>query len=92
MEDGKTRVKVNEHPIVFSRNTLHTFSHAELCLNGKLFSHSNNCYLYAAFLEAELTTDTEGKETGAKCQGYDHLPKTKEQDLAINKLYADFDR
>ena len=30
-EDGLTRAKVNEHPIVFSNNTLHTlFSHAEL--------------------------------------------------------------
>ena len=61
-------------------------------LNGKLISHSNNCYLNAAFIETELTTDTEGKETWAKCQGYDYLPKTKEQDQAFNKLYADFDR
>ena len=29
-EDGKTHAKVNEHPIVFSNNTLHIlFSHAE---------------------------------------------------------------
>ena len=92
-EDGKTRAKVNEHPIVFSNNTLHTlFSHAELYLNGKLISHSNNCYLHAAFIETELTTDTEGKETWAKCQGCHYLPKSKEQDQAFNKLYADFDR
>ena len=61
-------------------------------MNGKLISHSNNCYLHAAFIETELTTDTEGKETWAKCQGYDYLPKSKEQDQAFNKLYADFDR
>ena len=92
-EDGKIRTKVNEHPIVLSNNTLHTlFSHAELYLNGKLFSHSNNCYLHAAFLETELTTDTDGKETWAKYQGYDYFPKTKEQDQAFNKLYADFNR
>jgi len=59
----KARAKVDEHPIVFSNNTLHTlFSHAELYLRGKLFSHSNN-YLHAAFIKTELTTDTERKET-----------------------------
>ena len=92
-QDGKTRAKVNEHPIVFSNNTLHTlFSHAELYLNGKLISHSNNCYLHSAFTETELTTDTEGKETWAKCHGYNYLAQTKEQDQAFNRLYADFDR
>ena len=61
-EDGKTRAKVNEHPIVFSNNTLHSlFYHAELYLNGKLISYSNNCYLHSAFIETEMTTDTEGK-------------------------------
>ena len=46
-EDGKDRLKVNEQNIVFGNNTLHTlFSHAELYLNGKLISHSNNCYLH----------------------------------------------
>ena len=94
-EDGKTRAKVNQHPIVFSNNTLHTlFSHAELYLNGKLISHSNNCYLHAVFIESELTaeTDSEEKETWAKCQGYDYWPKTEVQDQAFNKLYANFDR
>ena len=91
--NGKTRAKVNEHPIVFSNNTLHTlFSHDKLYLNGKLISHSNNCYLHSAFFEIELTTDTEGKETWAKCQGYSYLAQTKEQDQAFNKIYADFDR
>ena len=92
-EDGKTRAKVNEHPVVFSNNTLHTlFSHAELYLNGKLISHSNNCYLHSAFIETELMIDTEGKKTWAKCQGYNYLAQTKEQDQAFNRLYADFDR
>ena len=92
-EYGKTRAKVNEHPIVSLNNTLHTLlSHAELYFNGKLISHSNNCYLHAVFIETDMTTDTEGKETWAKCQGYDYLPNTKEQDQAFNKLYADSDR
>ena len=92
-EDGKTGTKVNEHPVFFSNNALHTlFSHAELYLNGKLFSHSNNCYLHSAFIETELTTDKEGKETWAKCQGYIYLAQAKERDQAFNKLYADFDR
>ena len=92
-EDGKTRAKFNEHPVVFSNNTLQTlFCHAELCLNGKLISDSNNCYLHSAFINTELTTDTERKETWVKCQGYNYLEQTKEQDQAFNKLYADFDR
>ena len=92
-EDAKTRAKVNEHPVVYSNNTLHTlFSHAEFYLNGKLISHSNNCYLHSAFIETELTTDTEGKETWAKCQGYKFLAQTEEQDQAFNIFYADFDR
>ena len=92
-EDGKTRARVKEHPIVFSNNTLQTlFSHAELYLNGKLISHSNNCYLHSAFIETELTTDTEGKETWAKCQGYIYLAQTKEQDQAFNRPYAVFGR
>ena len=92
-EDGKTRAKVNEHPHCFFQTIRSTlFSHAELYLNGKLFSHSNNCYLHAAFIETELTTDTEGKETCAKCQGYDYLSKIKEQDQVFNKLFTNFDR
>ena len=76
-EDG---AKVNDHPIVFSNNTLHTlFSHAELYLNDKLISHSNNCYLQSAFIETELTTDTEGKKTWTKCQGYTYLAQTNKR-------------
>ena len=78
-------------PRSFSNNTLRPlFSHAEFYLNGKLISHCNNCYLHSAFIETELTIDTEGKETWARCQGYKYLAQTKEQDQALNKLYADF--
>ena len=63
-ENGKTRAKVKEHPLVlFSKNAFHLlFSHRELYLNGELISHSSNCYLPSTFIETELTTDTEGKE------------------------------
>ena len=92
-EDGKTRVEVNEYTTVFSNNTFHTlFSHAELYLNGKFISHSNNCYFHAAFIKTELTANTDGKQTWTKCQGYDYLAKTSEQNQQFNKLYADFDR
>ena len=92
-EDGKTRAKVDEYPTVFPNNTLHTlFSHAELYLNGKLISHSNNCFFHAVFIETELTANTDGKQTWTKCQGYDYLAKTSEQNQQFNKLYADFDR
>ena len=37
-------------------------------------------------------TDTKEKETWAKCQGNNYLPKTKEQDQAFIKLYADLGR
>ena len=64
-EDGKTRTKVNEQSIVLSNNTLRTlFSHLELCLNGKLISHSNNCYLDGAFTETEPTVDANEKNLG----------------------------
>ena len=64
-EDGKTCAKMNEHPIGFSTNTLQTLSwYADFYLNGKLISNSNNCYLHAAFIETERTTDTEGKKPG----------------------------
>ena len=80
-------------PLFFSNNMLHTLlSHAELYLNGNLISYGNNCYLQSVFIETELSTDTEGKENWAKCQGYDYLPKSKEQDKAFNKLCADFNR
>lgn len=90
-EDGKTRVKPGENNVVFTNNTLHTlFSHAELYLNGKLISHSNNCYLHSALIETEITTDTDSKRSWAKCQGYNYLAKTREQDQMFNKLSARF--
>ena len=49
----------------FSNNRLNTlFPLAELKLNGRLISHSNNCYLQSEFLEVVLNTDTEGKKPG----------------------------
>ena len=90
-EDGKTKAKPGDFDAVFSNNTLHTlFSHAELYLNGKLISHSNNCYLHSAFVETELTTDTDSKASWAKCQGYNYLAKSSEKDQMFNKLAADF--
>ena len=66
-EDGKTRSKVNEHPLVFSKNKLYTLiSHAELYLSRKLNSQSKNCYLHAVFIETELRSDTEGRKFGQK--------------------------
>ena len=79
-EDGKNRAKTNEYPISFSNNTLHTlFSHAELYLNVKLISHSNNCYFHAAFIETELIANTDGNPTWTKCQRYDNLAKISDQ-------------
>ena len=91
MEDRKTCAKIKEQSGVFSKNTLHTlFSHAELYLNGKLNSHSNNCYFHAAFIE--LTPTTDGKQTWTNCQGYDYLAKTSEQNQQFSEMYADFHR
>ena len=90
-DDGKTRAKPGEFEAVFSNNTLHIlFSHAELYLNGKLISHCNNCYLHSAFVETELTTDTDSKASWAKCQGYNYLAKSNEKYQMFNKLAADF--
>ena len=70
-EDGKTKAKPGYFEAVFSNTTLHALSlHAQLYLNGKLISHSNNCYLHSAFVETELTTDTDSEASWAKCQGY----------------------
>ena len=66
-EEEKTPAIINEHTVVFVNNTLNTlFSHAELYLNGTLISHSNNCYLQSAFIELDLTTDTEGQKLRLK--------------------------
>ena len=90
-DDGKTKAKPGEFEAVFSNNTLHTlFSYKELYLNGKLISHSNNCYLHSAFVETKLTTDTDSKAPWAKCQGFNYLAKSNEKDQMFNKLAADF--
>ena len=60
-------------------------------LNVKLISHSNNCYFDAAFIETELKANTNEKQTWTKCQGYDYLAKTSEQNQQFENLYADFD-
>ena len=74
-EDGKTRAKPGDYEDVFTNNTLqHLFSHAEIYLNEKLISHSNNYYLHSAFVETELSTDTESKNTWADYQGYNYCP------------------
>ena len=90
-EDGKTKAKPGDFDVVFSNNTLHTlFSHAELYLNEKLISHSNNCYLHSAFVETELTTDTDSKESWAKCQGYNYLAKMEDKEEMHDELATAF--
>ena len=92
-EDGTDRLKVNEESIVFGNNTMHTrFLHALLYLNGKLISHSNICYLHSAFIEPELTTDSEAKHTWAKRQGYNYLAKSSKQCDLPSAFYAEFDQ
>ena len=91
LEDGKTKAKPGDFDVFFSNNTLHTlFSHAELHLNEKLISHSNNCNLHSAFVETELSTDTESKNSWAECQGYNYLAKSTGKDQQFNKLAASF--
>ena len=80
-EDGKTKAEPGDFEVVFSNNTLHVlFSHAELYLNEKLISHSNKCYLHSAFVETELSTDTESKNSWAECQGCNYFPKSTGKD------------
>ena len=81
LEDGKIKAKPGDFDVVFSNNTLHTlFSHAEFYLDEKLISHSNNCYLHSAFVETELSTDTESKNSWAEYQGYNYLAKSTGKD------------
>ena len=67
-EDGKTKVKPGDLTLFSPTTHFILFSHAELYLNEKLISHSNNCYLHSAFVETELSTDTD-KDSWAECQG-----------------------
>ena len=78
--DGKTLVEPGTDPVLFyGNNLLHSvFSHILLFFNGKLISSSNNNYHHAAFVETELTSDTEGKQTWAPCQGYRYRGDAKQ--------------
>ena len=75
--EGKDRVKINDaSKVVFANNTLHSlFSQVEVYANGILISDSNNSYHHRAFLETELTTNSDSKETWAACQGYCYDPE-----------------
>ena len=59
-------------PVVFTNNTLHSlFSQIEIYLNGILVADSNNTYHHRAFLETELTTNSDSKDSWTICQGYE---------------------
>ena len=72
--DGKDRVKASDaSKVVFANNALHSlFSQGEVYTNGILISDSNNSHHHRAFLETELTTNSDSKETWAACQGYSY--------------------
>ena len=90
--DGKTLVKPGTDPVlIYGNNLLHSlFSHVELFLNGKLISSSNNNYHHAAFVETELTSDTEGKQTWAQCQGYRYRGDAKQYAEQKDKIIDAF--
>ena len=90
--DGKTLVKPGTDPVlIYGSNLLHSlFSHVELFLNGKLISSSNNNYHHAAFVETELTSDTEGKQTWAQCQGYRYRGDAKQYAEQKDKIIDAF--
>ena len=90
--DGKTLVKPRTDPVlIYGNNLLHSlFSHVELFLNGKLISSSNNNYHHAAFVETELTSDTEGKQTWAQCQGYRYRGDAKQYAEQKDKIIDAF--
>ena len=71
---GKDRVKASDaSKVIFANNALHSlFSQVEVYANGILISDSNNSYHHRAFLETELTTNSDSKETWAACQGYSY--------------------
>ena len=75
--EGKDRVKINDaSKVVFANNTLHSlFSQVEVYANAILISDSNNSYHHRAFLETELTTNSDSKETWAACQVYSYDPE-----------------
>ena len=90
--DGKTLVTPGTDPVlIYGNNLLHSlFSHVQLFLNGKLISSSNNNYHHAAFVETELTSDTEGKQTWAQCQGYRYRGDTKQYAEQKDKIMDAF--
>ena len=90
--DGKTLVKPGTDPVlIYGNNLLQSlFSHVELFLNGKLISISNNNYHHAAFVETELTSDTEGKQTWAQCQSYRYRSDAKQYGKQKDKIIDAF--
>lgn len=70
--DGKEKVQPGDaSAVVFTNNTLHSlFSQCEVQANGVLVAESNNTYHHRSFIETELTTNKDSKETWAICQGY----------------------
>ena len=70
--DGNEKIKPSDgEAVVFTHNTLHSlFSQIEVYLNGILVADSNNTYHHRAFLETELTTNSDSKESLAICHGY----------------------
>ena len=61
-------------PVVFTNNTLHSlFSQFDIFLNGILVADSNNTYHHRAFLETELTTNSDSKDSWTICQGYEFV-------------------
>ena len=74
--DGRNKVKASDGTALFFTNdTLHSlFSQVEVYLNGCLISDSNNTYHHRAFIETELTTNSDSKKTWAACQGYTYNP------------------
>ena len=90
--DGKTLVKPGTDPVfIYGNNLLHSLiSHAELFLNGKLISSSNNNHHHAAFVETELTSDTECKQTWGQCQGYRYRGDAKQYAEQKDKIIDAF--
>ena len=90
--DGRALVKPGTDPVlIYGKYLLHSlFSHVELFLNGELISSSNNNYHHAAFVETELTSDTEGKQTWAQCQGYRYRGDVKQYAEQKDKIIDAF--
>ena len=72
--DGSEKLKSDDgKTVIFANNSLHSlFSQCEIYLNGVLVSDSNNSYHHRSFIETELTTTIESKNTWTQCQGYQY--------------------